>query len=817
MWRNHLKIAWRNLVSNRGYAIFNVVGLTIGLICFLLIMLYVRDEKSYDQWNVQAQHIHRVALERIYPGRSRHYAMIPPGYAQAFTNEFPEVEKACRLFYFNGFSLLLKKDHQVLEEKKVMWADSNFFDVFSLPVLQGDASTALRLPQSVVLTATAARKYFPDTDPIGKTLDIAQNDQDLLVTAVCADVPVNSHLEFEFLVSSTSNEAPNETPNFINFSAYTYLLLREGTDPEGLEKKIPELVIKYASGQVQQQFGVNYAEYQRQGNGYRYFLQPLHSIYLDSNLESELKPPGSRERIYFFSIIAVLVLIIACVNFINLSTARLMSRSKEIGIRKTIGSERNQIIIQLLVEAVVISLVSATLAGAIGFLLLPAFNQLAGKSFTLYHLIQPAQVALLWGAGLVAGLLSGIYPALSLSLLTPIEVLRGKLTRGKQGVYIRNTLVVVQFAISIFLISCTLLVYRQLAYTQTKQLGFDKENLLTLQGAFNLTTSQTETFKQEISRLPGVLAVGGCSSQPGQSFFGVSFKPNGALETTTGSGIIIDEGYVECMKMEVVQGRSFSPLFSDSTSLLINESAALELGLDEPVGTVLTTQDEFLNPLPGKQTGYTIVGVIKDFHFQSLHHKVSPLFFIHNQRSFSPRVDPLITLRIRPGATPELLNKLAALWSRFQPDMPFRHAFLDQDWANLYVKEMTSRKIYGLFSILAIAIGCLGLLALAAFIAEKRKKEISIRKVAGATAGGMVVLLSKDFVTLVFWSFLVATPVGWIVMQRWLEHFTYRITIPWWVFPLAGGLALVIALLTISVQCIQAARMNPVQSLRTEG
>ncbi len=817
MWKNHFKIAWRNLVANRSYALINVIGLTIGLTCFLLIMMYVRDESGYDSWNKNGQRIHRMALERIYPERSRHYAMIPAGYGQVITTEFPEVEAVCRLYNFEGFSLIIKKDQEFLEEKNIMWADSNFFDLFSLPVLSGHAKDALKLPNSVVLTASAAKKYFGTADPVGQTLDIAQNNEDLNVTAVCADVPKNSHLEFDLLVSATSNEDADNTPNFINFSAYTYLMLHPQADPSALEAKFPDLVIKYASGQVQQNFGVNYAEYQRQGNGYRYFLQPLTKIYLDSNLESEIKPSGSRDRIYFFVIIAILILIIACVNFVNLSTARSINRSREIGIRKTIGSDRNQIIIQILVEAVTISLISAVLAGMITYFLLPGFNQLTLKAINFGHLIQPINLLMLFGAGLLAGLLSGIYPALNMSLLTPVDILRGKLTKGLRGTTIRNGLIIIQFAISIFLIVCTLLVYRQMEYTQQKTLGFEKDNLITIQGAFNLTSSQTETFKHEISRLPGVKAVGGCTSQPGQPFFGLSFKPNGAQETTTGSGMLIDEGYIECMKMEVVSGRSFSPEFADSNSLLINEAAAREMGLDQPVGTILTTNDEFLNTVKDELTPYTIVGVIKDFHFQSLHHTVSPLFFIHHQRNFTARVDPLISIRMAPGSTPTLLKSLETMWAKLQPERPFRYAFLDQDWANLYEREMTSRKIYGLFSILAIIIGCLGLLALAAFMAEKRTKEIGIRKVVGANISSIVALLSRDFIKLVGWAFILASPLAWWVMHRWLENFAYRITITWWVFPLAGLLALSIALLTVSYQSIQAALVNPVQSLRSDG
>ena len=815
MLKNYLTIAWRNLTRNRNYAIINILGLAIGLACFMLIILYVQDELGYDEFHPDGDRIYRVALERKYPGRSRHYAIIPAGYSEIINKDFAEVEETCRLFFFQGANFVFKHNNEIYEEKNIMWADSTFFEMFGIPLLKGDPLTCLSKPQSVVLTESTARKYFGNEDPIGKVMDIPQNDNDLQVTGICADVPRHSHMKFDLLISSSSLGFIQQ-PNYLNFSAYTYLRVNPNTDPLALEKKFPDLVTKYASGQVLTQFGVNYEEYQRQGNGYRYFLQPLPDIYLQSNLESEIKLPGSMQRVNFFMLIAFLILVIACINFMNLATARSAGRAREVGIRKTLGSERGQIAMQFLMEATVICLVGAILAGGINQLVLPYFNDLTGKSFNAIDLLKPVYLLILLGAALMAGLLSGVYPAISLSAFKPIEVLRGKFMQGTKGAGLRNILVVFQFGISVFLIIATILVYKQLEYSQNKQLGFDKDSLATLQGAGGMTIQQGETFKNEVANLPGVEAVSGCSNQPGDNFFGMSMQPPGAEEMTTGSGIFVDEGYVECMKMEIVEGRSFSKDFTDSLSVMVNESAIREMGLDDPIGKKLISNDNLLNPVEGVQTQFTIVGVVSDFHFQSIHHIISPLFLVHNHRSFTPGVDGLVTVRLGAGNPFNTLSQIENLWKQFQPDAPFNYAFLDRQWANLYEQEMTTRKVFGLFSLLAIFIACLGLLALAAFTAERRTKEIGIRKVLGATTGGIIALLSKDFLKLVVIALLIASPVAWYAMNNWLQDFHYRIDIEWWVFVLAGLLAVLIAFLTVSFQSIKAATMNPVKSIKVE-
>lgn len=578
----------------------------------------------------------------------------------------------------------------------------------------------------------------------------------------------------------------------------------------------PDMVVKYASGQVLNQFGVNYEAYQKQGNGYVYTLQPLKSIYLDSNLEGEMKPPGSRDRIYFFSMIALLIIAIAGMNFMNLATARSASRAREVGIRKTLGSMKGQLIFQFLTEAVLIALIASILAGALTLLVLPAFNELTEKHFVWEQIISPAYLGILLALALLTGLTSGLYPAFFMSSFKPIQVLRGKLMKSTKGLGLRNVLVVFQFAISVFLIATTLMIFKQMDYTQSKLLGFDKESLVTLQNAGGMTQQQSETFLDQLTALPGVVAASGCNTTPGAYYIGMSFGPANSSEMTTGSGMIVGEGYVECMKMEMAEGREFSDRFMDTLSVVINEAAVREMGLEEPIGARLKTNDNLLNPNPDEQSVYTVVGVVKDYHFQSLHHTISPLFLVHRQRNFIAGVSNLISVRMAAGNAQNTLSQIEQLWKQVQPEIPFSYAFMDREWANLYSKEMTSRKVFSLFTLLAIFIACMGLLALASFATEQRIKEIGIRKVLGASATGLITLLSRDFIKLVLIAILIATPLAWYFVGQWLEQFAYRIDMQWWVFALSGILACLIAWVTVAVTSMRAAMTSPVKSLRSD-
>ncbi len=810
MLKNYFKIALRHLLRNKSYSIINILGLAIGMACFLVIALYVKGELGYDAHHEKADRIYRMVLDRIYPGRHTEYAIIPPSYAASVKSEFPEVEASTRLAKFPG-GVLIKRGEEVFEEKERVWADSNFFSVFTIPFISGDPNEALKKPNAVVLTASTARKYFGNEDPMGKVLDIPQNDNDLVVTGVCEDIPETSHFTFDLMMSTNRLNFFKQI-NHVSFAAHTYLLLKENTDPKALEVKFPDLVTKYVSGEVQRNFGVSYEEYQKNGNGYIYTLQPLKDIYLHSKLEGELKPNGSMTTVYIFTIIAFFILFIACINFMNLATAKSSERAKEVGIRKTLGSERSDITLQFLFEAITISLISFVLAWGILQFMIPYFNELSGKTIAIRTLTNIPFLLGFIALALFVGLLAGIYPAFVLSGFKPLEVLKGSLFSTVKGAAMRNVLVVTQFVISVVLIIATIVVFRQLDFIQNKELGFDKENIINVQGGFALTAQQTETIKNQIRDMSGVAAVGSCNSAPGGTYFGVSFRPQGNNEKATGRGLIIDEDYVECMEMEIVEGRDYSKEFTDSNSVIINESAVRELGIVDPVGKRLYSDDFSQNG--EAERAYTIVGVIKDFHFQSLHRNIEPLFLANH--AVSQGVNALFSVRIKPNAAQSTIPQIEQLWKQHLPDQPFRYTFLDSDLAKLYQAEQTSKKVFGLFTMLAIFIACMGLLGLAAYVTQRRTKEIGIRKVIGASSLQIIGLLSKDFLKLVLVALLIAVPIAWYGMDKWLQNFAFSISLSWWMFALAGALAIGIAFLTVSFQSFKAAIANPINSLRDD-
>ncbi|HEV7347703.1 ABC transporter permease [Telluribacter sp.] len=814
MLQNYLKIAWRNLLKNKVNTAINIVGLAIGMVCCILIVMYVADELSFDRYWPNGERIYRMALERKYPDRVTKYAIIPPSYAQDVKRELPEVEEAVRLIQFggNGVGTLMKYQGQTLEERNVMLADTSFFRVFQVPLLQGQPDQVLSRPNTVVLTKSTAERIFKKENPVGKTLEIVQGPQ-LEITGVCEDLPANVHFTFDFLVS-TKGFPFAEQVNHVGFAAVTYLLLKPNSDPQAVERKLPALVEKYAAGEIQRSFGVSYQDYIKAGNGYYYFLQPARNIHLDSNLEAELRPNGNRKIVYIFSVIAVFVLLIACINFMNLATARSSERAREVGIRKALGSHRSQLAMQFLTESVLLSLFSFVLSLLLVLLLLPFFNALAEKQLPADFLIRWDTLPLMLLLAVLIGLGAGSYPAGVLSSFEPIKVLKGKFMSTSQGHLLRNGLVVFQFSISIILIICTLVVLTQLRYLQNKELGFTKEAVVNLQGAGFLGPN-TEAFKQEVGQIAGVEAVGGTNATPGSEggFFGIIFRKDGETETVTGRGTIADDGYLQTMKINMQAGRAFSKSFNDSLSVVINEEAAKELGLTDPIGKKILSPTDF-DGADGAEVAYTVVGVMKNFHYQSLHQRIAPLFVLNNR--WVGRSDNRIVVRIQSEDPQALIARTEQIWKKYLPEQPFHYSFLESDWGALYRSEQVSQRIFSLFSLLAILIACMGLLGLAIYIIQQRTKEIGIRKVLGATVASIVTLLSIDFLKLVLIALIIAAPVAWYAMDRWLQDFAYRIDIPWWAFVLAGVLAVLIAFLTVSYQSIRAALMNPVKSLKTE-
>jgi len=815
MFKNYWKVAIRSLMKRKGYTLINILGLAMGMAVCGLIVLFIRGELSYDDFQPNGDRVYRLVLDRQYPGRTTSYAIIPASIGDAVRKEFPEVAaKTGFQDATNNGKLFLKADDKSFEETHVLLADSNFFRVFPARMLEGDPMTALQKPFTAVLTEQTAKRYFGSpAAAMGKVLE-TEGNQHFTVTAVCKDLPDHSHMAYDLLISAAS--FPLREPNYVGFSDYTYLLLKKDADPAVLESKLPRIVEKYVSGVISRSFGMTYQQFQAAGNGYHYYLQPLRRIHLTSDLEAELRPNGSLRAIYIFGIIAIFILCIACINFVNLSTARSVERAKEVGIRKTFGSEKRSLVLQFLVESVLVSLLSVLLSFLLMWLLLPLFNQLAGKELSLQPYLEPVRLGLLLLFGAVVGLVAGIYPAFVLSSFQPIKVLKGKFKSNRYGAALRNGLVVFQFAISIVLIVCTITVNRQMQYMLGDQLGFRKDHIIEIERT-DLVGNQTGAFRNQLAGIAGVEMVSGTNNLPGgQGFFGTTFQPYAGHQSVTGRGIIVDDHFAGVLGLEMKEGRFFSRDFpTDSLAMVLNERAVAALGLKEPiVGSRLTSPDGLFNAPDGTTNVYTVIGVVRDFNYQTLHQSIAPLFFADVTKFGN--VTPLTAIRVKGDQFSAALAAIQRAWRQFVPNRPFHYSFLDQRLADQYKSEQTIRRVFTVFSALAIFIACIGLLGLAAYATQQRLREISIRKVLGAGAGTIAGMLSVDFLRLVTISALVAFPFAWMAMHAWLRSFVYRVDLSWWIFVLAWAVSLAITLLTTGYQAIRAAMTNPVKVLRSE-
>ena len=817
MFKNYFKVAFRNLLKRKGFSLINILGLATGMAVCLLIVLFIQSELSFDKQHKQADNIYRIALERYYPGRSTSYAIIPQSIGAAIKTEYPEVLESTRLFNLGGNgNFFLRIGEKTFEEKRVLAADSNFFRVFTCKILHGDAATALEKPHSAVINESTAKKYFGTTDVVGKQFETDGNDttETFAITGVVADWPDNSHFLFDMLVS-TSTFQFTRRPNYIGFAAHTYLLLNPNSSYKALEAKFPEIIKKYVSGEINKVFNQSWEDFQKAGNGYRYYLQPLTKIHLISDLEAELRPNGSITAVYIFGVVAIFILALACINFINLSTARSVERAKEVGIRKTFGSEKKSLIGQFLIESVFVSVISMVLAFVIIILLIPAFNTISGKELSVAYFLQPKWILVLIAFVLITGLIAGLYPAFVLSSFNPIMVLKGRFKSSRYGLALRNGLVIFQFAISVILIISTIVVNRQMSYMLGNKLGFKKDHVIVLERT-DMVENQLPAFKNELLTISGVESASGTSTMPGnQNFFGTTWQEMGSKSPMTGRGMIVDEDFNKTLGLEIKEGRFFSKDFStDTLCIVLNERAVKELGLKTAIGSRLTSPDDIYNAPDGSSYVYNVVGVVKDFHYHSLHEPISPLVMI-NSKKFGGR-SGLVALRIKGDNFKKAISDIGITWKKFVKEKPFNYYFLDKSLADQYQAEQTTQRIFTIFSGLAIFIACIGLLGLAAYATQQRTREISIRKVLGASEGSIVTMLSKDFLKLVLISSAVAFPIAWWGMNKWLQDFAYRTNVGWWIFFVAGVAALLIALFTVSSQALKAAFTNPIKNLRTE-
>ena len=808
MFKNYFKVALRNLWKNKGFSAINIIGLAVGIAVCLLITLYVMDELSYDKYNEKADRIYRVDGDIQFGGNHFILAVAPDPMGPTLKKDFPQVEQYVRFRGYEG--LLVKKGAENVQESNVIYADSTLFDVFTLPMTDGDPKTALAAPYSLVITEDMAKKYFNTTaNVVGKSL-VINDTGNYKITGVIKNIPKQSHFRYDFFVSMATLEESRQNV-WISNNFNTYIVLKPGANPKVLEAQFDAMVDKYVGPQVKAFLNLDIEGFKKNGNFDRYTLTPLTQIHLHSNKVAELGANSNIQYIYIFSAIAIFILLIACVNFMNLSTARSANRAKEVGVRKVLGSFRKDLIRQFLMESMLVSFMALVLALLIAWLLLPYFNQISSKDISLSFISLPLILPVLVLIALIVGLLAGSYPAFYLSSFNPAQVLKGKLSGGFKRSWLRSGLVVFQFWISIVLIIGTVVIYKQLQYIQNADIGFNRNQVLVVKNTDALR-SQARAFMQEVKKLPDVqdaTMTGYLPTSDWRSdsplFTDATLDQKSAVSTQIWR---VDEHYISTLGMQMKLGRNFSTQFlTDSTGIIVNEAAAKLLGFRDP----LNKQLYYMDDLSKKSVKvYHIVGVVKNFNFNSLRENVTPLALMYSEQNGS------IAFRIDTRNAAKLINKIEATYKKMAPGQPFTYSFMNEDFNRIYMAEQRIGNISVTFSILAIVIACLGLFGLVTYAAEQRIREIGIRKVLGASIGNIVSMLSMDFLKLVFIASVIAFPVAWYFMNSWLQDFAYRIHISWWIFAMAGFIALLIALITVSFQAIRAALMNPVKSLRTE-
>ena len=800
MIKNYFKIAFRNLLRYKGFSFINIFGLATGIACSMLIFLFVRDEVSYDRFHKNAENIYRVVKDFVNDDGSRlPDATTPPAVAPAIQKEIPEVEKVTRVFPGWGRDFLIKYEDKKILEQNLYRVDSSFFDVFTFPFLKGNPKTAFTNINSIVLTQSTAKKYFGDANAIGKTLSV-DDLGDMMVTGVLKDVPSNSHFHFDFLIS-VRKFAGNVDGNWGWYNYYTYARLRPNSNIASFTKKLQDIYKRNNSD------GKNI-----------FYTQRLTDIHLTSNLKWELEANSDKLYVYVFTIIGIFIVLIAGINYVNLATAKASMRAKEIGVRKVAGAFRSSLINQFLVESVITCLIASVVAVIIAQLLLPVANTLTQKQLTVID--NPTVLGYMLLCTVFLGMIAGIFPATYLSSFKPIAVLKGLKLSERGTLSLRKALVVVQFTISIVLIIGALIISQQMQFIQSTKLGLNKDQVLIAKNSF--AEQDRRAFLNEISQLPGIKTATAADGVVGGQNWTNGMRLKGSQNSQLINFLSVGNDFVEAMGMQVKEGRSFSSKFPGDTmnngipggpldqnigSVMINETAVKDLGIPEPaVGKQLLWGDD-------NDTMYyvTIVGVLKDFHFTSFKNQIKPFAFISD-----PRRQWYLTIKLSTDNLKATLAQLDNTWKKFSSDRPFEYTFLDETYAKLYQSEVRFQKVFISLVVLGIIIACLGLFGLSTFAAQQRVKEIGIRKVLGASAASVVTLLSKDFLRLVVIALVIAIPVAWYVMNKWLQDFAYRINIQWWVFIAAAATALLIALITISFQSIRAAIANPVKSLRTE-
>lgn len=795
MIKNYLKIAWRNIRKQKFYSFINILGLTIGLTCCFLIFMYVRFELSYDSFHKNNDRLYRLVTDVITPTEVIEAEITSAPMGPNIEADFPEVVSAIRI---NPISTQVDIGDAKYQEDEVVLADSALYDVFSYRLIRGNVKDVLREPFSVVLTESKARKYFGEADPIGKTFQIDGKKLTVKVTGVMADVPENSHMPFDMVISMATAEKMGDDlrDSWGNFGKHTYLLLAPGADAAKLEKKLPDFMERHI-GSVMKKNNMFYTLH----------LERLKDVYMTSKRNAPVK--GSMTNVYIFSIVAIFILLIAVINFVNLATARATERAREVGVRKSVGAYESQLTIQFLCETMLLSLFAFALSVVLCQLLLPSFNLLAGKEIA-YNIFLTGTVGWFLMIAIGVGLLAGIYPATVLSSYKPVVVLKGAFSSSNKGLFLRRGLVVFQFVITIVLIAGVMIVYYQLLYLQDRDLGFKKDQQMVVEfGAAGNMKEKWNDIKRQVLNIPGVSGATFSSAIPGKfhnsAYTNMEMK-NGDMQASNINLYFVDFDFVKQYQIKMVAGRAFSAeMGTDSTqAMLVNEAVVSSLGYSKPEEIIGKKFDQW-----GRKG--TVIGVIKNFNYRTLREEVSPLTMRIEPYAFSP-----MTITVDPKSIKKTLAGVEAIFSRYVPDGRFDYSFLDEVFDKQYRGEYRFGRLVLTFAILAIFLATLGLLGLISYIVIQRTKEIGIRKVLGASVSNILLLLSTDFIKLIAVALLVATPLAWYLMYQWLQEFAYRINVPWWVFLAAGSVAVFIALATVSIQTMKAAMTNPVKSLRTE-
>jgi putative ABC transport system permease protein len=810
MFKNYFLVAWRNLLKQKVYSLIKIGGFALSIAACFLIALYIKNEVSYDKSWPDANRIYRMVGEFTINGKTSRDADWPAPLAKALREDFPEVEKTGRLmpypsFYGGGSNQIRRVDQQQnTYEEGFTYADQDMLDILKVPMVYGERLKALAEPNTIVLTKRMAEKYFPNQNPVGKVM-ILNNDTKTLykVGGVIENFPTTSHLHYDFLLSLTNHELwPGEQNSWAASNYPTYVLLKNGADPVQFQNKLSLILTKYYIPALK---ALGNVEVETVAKNARLLVQPITDVHLySSNIDDKVEK-GDIRFVWLFGAIACFILVIACINFINLSTAKSANRAKEVGLRKVVGSHRINLVLQFLVESILFSILSFVIGILLAIVLLPLFNTLSAKSLTIpwneWWLLPIIIIA-----SLIVGLLAGIYPSFYLSSFKPIHVLKGQLSRGSKGSLLRNGLVIFQFAISIILIISTMVIYNQTKYILNKKAGFEKDQVLLIQGT-NTLGGKAEVFKKEIQKLSSVKNVSTSDYLPVSGTYrdGNPFWKEGRTKIDPSIGAQkwrVDRDYLKTMGIKVIAGRDFfKDVHSDSASAIINKAMADKLGLTNPIGQRITNSWET----------FTVIGVVEDFNFESMKREIGSLCMVlgNNQAS-------IISVKMNGTDAKNAIASISSVWKNFAPNQPFRYTFLDESFAKMYADVQRTGSIFTSFAVFAIIIACLGLFALSAFMAEQRTKEIGIRKVLGASVNSITAMLSKDFVKLIVIAIVIASPIAWWAMNRWLQDFAYRIKINWTFFVFAGVLALLIAILTVSFQAIRAAVANPIKNLRTE-